>query len=109
MRYLNVHLISDTAPPAPRCFDSEEAWRDWLVAAHCSGERIVRRVDVGRKRDQRITYFATMPAERIDYCQDCTPSRRLCMLRAGRCSPSAAAIDAGAVPVVELRPLLEAA
>lgn len=109
MRYLNVHLINDTAPPAPTCFTSEAAWRDWLAAAHCSGERIVRRVDIGKRRGARETYFQVLPIGRIDYCCDCTPARRQCMLRAGRCEPSAAAIGAGTVPAVSLEPLREAA
>ncbi len=109
MRYLITDLIADTAPPAPACFSSEDAWRDWLAAAHCSGERVVRRVDTGKSRGARETYFEVLPAKRIDFCGDCLPARRQCMLRAGRCRPSSAAIDAGSVPVVSHEPLREAA
>ncbi|WP_395701222.1 hypothetical protein [Aquabacterium sp.] len=109
MRYLITDLIADTAPPAPACFSSEAAWRDWLAAAHCSGERVVRRVDIGKTRGARETYFEVLPVGRVDYCADCLPARRQCMMSAGRCKPSAAAIEAGTVPAVSPEPLREAA
>lgn len=92
-------IIEATAPERPPCFDSDAAWIDWLVGAHLSGEKILRRVDVGRTRadrragrpGNRETWFEILPTDRIDFCADCTASRRGRMEAAGRCHPSTVA------------------
>lgn len=91
-----IELIVANPPARPACFETQEAWESWLVTAHAAGERIVRRVDVGRtradrragKKGNRSTHFEVLPIEQIDYCSDCTSIRRDGMRAAGRCSPS---------------------
>lgn len=91
-----IELIVANPPARPACFETQEAWESWLVTAHAAGERIVRRVDVGRTRadrragktGNRHTHFEVLPVDQIDYCSDCTSIRRERMRAAGRCSPS---------------------
>ena len=97
MRFLVVQLIAENPPERPACFDTQQDWGSWLVSAHEAGERVVRRVDVGRTRadrragrpGNRQTYFEVLPLEQIDICRDCTSLRRGQMTRDGRCTPPA--------------------
>lgn len=100
MRFLVVSLIANDPPAKPACFDTQAEWEEWLVAAHAAGERIVRRVDVGRTRADRragrpgarSTHFEVLPVEHIDICSDCTSLRRARMLRDDRCTPPPVAV-----------------
>lgn len=103
-RFLIVKLIADKPPARPDCFDTQDDWTRWLVAAHEAGEKVlqvVRRSDTGRTRGRRETHFEVLPTEQIDICRDCTEYRRNRMLAAGRCFPPIAtgllkALKAGA-------------
>ena len=81
-------LIASSTPPA--CFDSQRQWEEWLVAAHASGLRVLRRVDRDKRwdkdrRDLRKTFLIMRPVEEIDFCCDCTSIRKARMLGQGRC------------------------
>lgn len=93
-----LELIAASPPARPACFDSDPSWVAWLVAHHQAGERVVRRVDIGQKTAGRRTYFQVLPLAAINHCQDCDAARRTRMLNAGRCAPTAAAVEQGSAP-----------
>ena len=43
-----IMMIQTNPPPRPKCYSTDELWRDWLVSAHTSGLRVVKRVDTGK-------------------------------------------------------------
>jgi hypothetical protein len=86
-----VRLLVEQAPPTPACFDSDLQYHEYLLLSHHSGERVVRREDIGKHRHkagngQRVvrTVFAIEP---FQHCLDCPIGgafqRR--MVRDGRC------------------------
>lgn len=93
-----MDLIAAQPPARPACFDNDPSWVAWLIAHHQAGERVVRRVDVGQKTAGRRTFFQVLPLDAINHCQDCDAARRTRMLNAGRCAPTAAAVEQGSAP-----------
>lgn len=87
-------LVASEYPRRPACFDSDGLWREWILGALDAGDRVVRRVDVGKRSGERRTYWATLRTHEIDYCSDCTRRRQEQMQSAGRCQPSPAACAA---------------
>lgn len=87
MRTDLVKLIRDEAPPHPACFDSQHQWVEFLVSAHASGAKVVRRVDTGKHRGQRMTTFAVLPVGQQSHCAECAKFRQDQMKAAGRCFP----------------------
>lgn len=82
-----LQLIAETAPQRPACFDSHPEWVEWLTSAHVGRERVVRRVDLGKHRGERVTYFEVLPVGLQGHCQDCTSIRKARMEAEGRCFP----------------------
>ena len=93
-RRLVITMIQAAPPPRPACFPDDKAWRDWLVSAHISGLRVVRRVDVGKSQGCRQTSHRLLPTEKIPYCDGCTTGHQRRMLEQNRCHPCV-------VPVLE--------
>lgn len=80
-----ARLIVEEYPRRPACFESDRIWREWLLSAYQAGDRVARRVDVGKSRGERETWYALLPTQQIDYCVDCTLRRQQQMLAQGRC------------------------
>lgn len=80
-------LIAARPPQRPACFDTQALWVEWLQGAHEAGDKVVRRVDVGKRTGDRRTYYEVLRTEEIDYCVDCTIRRQQQMLAQGRCQP----------------------
>lgn len=80
-----AELIATSAPAQPACFPSAADWRLWLAAAHESGVRVVRRVDLGKSRGDRHTHYEMLPTEQIDYCSDCSAGYQNAMRAIGKC------------------------
>jgi len=89
-----IELIHEGAPPKPPCFDSHWLWQQWLAAAHETGIRIVRRVDIGKSKGDRITFYELLPTNRVDYCAECENSYREVMAAQDRCHPCDAEVAA---------------
>lgn len=79
-------LVATDAPPAPPCFETSEQWRDWLLLAYDSGERVVRRQDLGKHLGKDVrkvsTVFAIAP---LQQCKDCQFDYAQRMAADGRC------------------------
>ena len=82
-----IRLIRDEAPPHPACFDTQQQWVEFLVAAHASGTRVVRREDTGKHSGKRATRFAVLPAGQQSHCAECELRRQERMRAEGRCFP----------------------
>jgi hypothetical protein len=81
-------LIRLVPPAAPACWESLEAWQDWLWQAHLSGMPIARRIDVDRWGPRRTSHYMLRMTSEIPYCHDCTLKHQQKMQAAGRCFPS---------------------
>lgn len=84
-----ILMIQAAPPPRPACFDSDDAWKGWLIGAHVAGIRIVRRADLGKWSGARHTSYRLLPTSQIPYCTDCRNVYRERMEGLGRCHPSA--------------------
>ena len=82
-------MIQAAPPPRPACFSDDKSWKDWLIAAHLTGQQVVRVVDVGKSQGCRHTSRRLLPTSQIDYCRECTAGHQAAMTKEGRCVPSA--------------------
>lgn len=87
MRTDLIKLIRDQAPARPACFDTQDQWVEFLVAAHASGLKVLRRQDVGKHRGERVTSFAVLPVGQQSHCVECAKGRQDRMKAEGRCFP----------------------
>lgn len=87
-RMVVIMMIQTNPPPRPKCYSTDELWRDWLVSAHTSGLRVVRRVDTGKSQGNRATYHRLLGTQEIPYCAGCTVGYQRAMSQQGRCHPS---------------------
>lgn len=87
MRTDLIRLIRDEAPAHPACFDSRAQWVEFLVSAHASGVKVLRRQDIGKHRGQRSTSFAVLPVGQQSHCAECALARQDRMKAEGRCFP----------------------
>lgn len=87
MRTDLVKLIRNEAPQHPACFDSQAQWVEFLVTAHASGLKVLRRQDIGKHRGQRVTSFAVLPVGQQSHCVECAKGRQDRMKAEGRCFP----------------------
>lgn len=90
-----ANLLDKQLPRRPRCFDSNDKWRQYLLTTHESGESITRRQDVGKHAGNRkvITILAIRPFMWCDECASGCEFRRR-MESEGKCervSPGRAA------------------
>ena len=88
-RMLVIMMIQASPPPRPACYADDKIWRDWLVQAHISGLRVVRRIDVGKSQGQRTTSHRLLATNQIPYCDACTHGHQRAMQAQSRCHPSA--------------------
>ena len=82
-----IMLIQAAPPPRPACYPDDHAWREWLVGAHVSGLRVVRRVDVGKSQGCRQTSHRLLPTRQIPFCSNCTQGYQRRMEAEGKCHP----------------------
>jgi hypothetical protein len=83
-----IIMIQLAPPPRPACFESDDAWKGWLIGAHIAGLKIVRRSDLGKWSGNRVTQYRLLPTSQIPYCTDCRAVYRERMVGLGRCHPS---------------------
>jgi hypothetical protein len=88
MRTDMATLIEQSAPARPACFASESLWRSWLLSAHESGVRIVRRADLGKSRGDRHSRYVMLETKQIPFCVDCPMHHMHRMQAAKRCEPT---------------------
>jgi hypothetical protein len=85
-------LIEQSAPARPACFADDALWKSWLLTAHVSGIRIVRRADHakgrGANRTERHAFYVMLPTKQIAYCLDCPMHHMHRMQAAKRCDPT---------------------
>lgn len=91
-RMLVIVMIQASAPPKPACFYNQQAWKDWLIAAHLSGLKVTRRLD-HIQSGQRHTSTVLLPTSQINYCDSCTAGHQREMERESRCHPSPALVE----------------
>lgn len=87
MRTDLIKLIRNEAPQSPACFDSQSQWVEFLVSAHASGAKVLRRVDTGKHRGHRVTRFEVLPVGQQSHCVECAKGRQDRMKAEGRCFP----------------------
>jgi hypothetical protein len=78
-------LLAECPPRRPRCFESAEQWHEFLITAHESGERVVRRQDTGKWTGQRKVVPILVAHVRQLPCADCEPVFKQRMTLVGRC------------------------
>lgn len=79
-----VWMIQTAPPPKPLCYDSTEAWQEYLMLLHAEGQQITRRQDTGKHAGRRVV-MDVFDLKRIDFCQDCTAAYRAKMQGQRRC------------------------
>lgn len=91
-RQVVIVMIQSEPPPRPACFPGDLVWREWLLAAHLTGLRVSRVVDVGKWSGTRTTERRLLSTEQIPYCDGCTAGHRKAMELQRRCYPSKAVV-----------------
>lgn len=91
-RMIVILMIQAAPPPRPACYSTDQSWRDWLVGAHLSGLRVVRRVEGAMVDGRRQTSHRLLPTPQIPYCDSCTRGHQRAMEEQGRCHPCAVEI-----------------
>lgn len=94
MRVSIVALVQTSAPQRPACFADDFIWHQWLVSAHQSGLRVVRRADARPNAAYRApesaygsTHYELLPTRQIPYCVGCLWQHQRRMDAQGRCQP----------------------
>lgn len=89
-----VQFLRENAPPAPKCFRSQEDWVSWLHQAEVSGDVKVIKLQgrTGKGEANRGRIKTQEINKDIDFCQDCTAQRQRQMLALKKCEPPMCAI-----------------
>ena len=53
-----IWMIQTAPPPKPLCYDSMEAWKEYLMLLHAEGQQITRRQNINLARPGRFTAAA---------------------------------------------------
>ena len=78
-------LLAEQPPRRLRCFDTDLAWREFLLLSRDSGERVTRRQDVGKSiGDRQVTQVFADGLHRLP-CAECPAAYRRKMEAVGRC------------------------